>query len=65
MVFLGSPKVLIQEDLKFFDLDFARCIKSSFLHFKIFNLAIYVVSFFETSSIHYFDSLMTDLVIGS
>jgi hypothetical protein len=37
--------------------------KSSFLHFGYYNLAIYVVNFFEKNPTHYFNSLKQDLEV--
>jgi hypothetical protein len=62
---LCSAKVLSQEDSKFADPVFRGCKKSPFLHFKRYNLAIYVVNFFEKNSTHYFNSPKQDPTVES
>jgi hypothetical protein len=58
---LHSTKVLSQENSKLLKL-FGGCKKNSFLHFKRYNLAIYVVSSCETFSTNYFNSPKQDPV---
>jgi hypothetical protein len=62
---LNNEKELNQGNSKFVDNDFARCKKGSFLHFKSYNLAIYVVKVFEKISTHYFNSLKQDPMVGT
>jgi hypothetical protein len=40
-------------------------LQDDFLHFKCYNLAMYVVNFFEIFSTHYFSSLSQDPMVGS
>jgi hypothetical protein len=54
-----------QGNSKFVDPDFAGCKKGSFLHFKCYNLTIYVANFFEFFSTHYFNSLKQDPMVGT
>jgi hypothetical protein len=54
---LYSAKVLIEEDSKFTDLILEGAKKDFFLHFKCYNLEIYVANFFEKGSTHYLNSL--------
>jgi hypothetical protein len=44
---LCSIEVLSQEDSKFFDLDLHNVKRSFSLHFKCYNLTIYVVNYVE------------------
>jgi hypothetical protein len=62
---LCGTKVLIQENSKFADPIFTCCKKSSFLYFKRYNLAIYVVNFFRTFSTHYFNNPKQDPTVES
>jgi hypothetical protein len=57
-------KKINQGNSKCVDPDFAGCKKGSFLHFKCYNLAICLVKFFEKSSIHFFNSLRQDPIVG-
>jgi hypothetical protein len=59
---LGSAEVSTQEDSKFVELVLQGIEKSSNLHFKRYNLAIYVV---ETFSTHYFNSPKQDPMVES
>jgi hypothetical protein len=60
-----SAKVLSQEESKFVDPVFARCKKSSFFGLKHYNLAIYVVNFFEKNFTHSHNSLRQDPTVES
>jgi hypothetical protein len=51
-----SAKILSQKDLKFADPILHVVKKALFLHFKHYDLTIYVVNFFETFSTPYFNS---------
>jgi hypothetical protein len=62
---LNNEKEINQGNLKSVNLDFAGCKKGSFLHFKCYNLAIYVVNFFEKIPTHYFNSLKQDPMVGT
>jgi hypothetical protein len=56
---LSSAKVLSQEDSKFVGF-VLQGEKKHFFHFKRYNLAIYVVKFFETFSTYYFNGPKQD-----
>jgi hypothetical protein len=60
---LNNEKELNQGNSKFVDNDFTRCKKGSFLHFKSYNLAIYVVKVFEIFSTHYFNCSKQDAIV--
>jgi hypothetical protein len=62
---LNNEKKSNQGNSKSADPDFVGCKKGSFLHFKCYNLAIYVVNFFEKNSTHYFNSLWQDPTVGT
>jgi hypothetical protein len=62
---LNNEKQFNQGNSKSVDIDIAGCKKSSFLHFKCYNLAIYVVNFLEFFSTHYFNSLKQDPMVGT
>jgi hypothetical protein len=57
--FLDTPTLIVPRTY------FTGCKKSSFLYFKHYNLAIYVVKFFETFYTHYFNSLEQDHTLES
>jgi hypothetical protein len=59
---LCSAKVLSKEDSKFADLVLLSIVKSSFLHFKVYNLAINVTNSFKINSTHYFSSSKKDVL---
>jgi hypothetical protein len=62
---LSNKKEFNQGNSKSADHDFVGCKKGSFLHFKCYNLAIYVVNFFEKNSTHYFNSLKQGPMVGT
>jgi hypothetical protein len=62
---LCSAKVLGQEDLKIANLILQGVKKAFFHHFKCYNLAIYVINFFEKNSIAYFNNPKEDPTIES
>jgi hypothetical protein len=62
---LYSAKVLSQEHSKYYDLGLDGIKKNSILHCKRYNLAIYVINFFETFFTHYFNSPKQDPTIES
>jgi hypothetical protein len=58
-------KELSQEDSKFANPVLHGANKSFFLHFKRYNLAIYVVNFFESFSTCYFNNKKQDPTVES
>jgi hypothetical protein len=60
---LRSAKDLSQEDSKFARLVLQGQKKGTFLHFKRYNLAIYVVKFFEAFSSYYFNNPKQDPMV--
>jgi hypothetical protein len=40
-------------------------LQGAILYFKCYNLAIYLVNFFESFSTHYFNSLKQDPTVGT
>jgi hypothetical protein len=57
---LSSTKVFNKEDSKFARLVLEGEKKNTFFHFKHYNLAIYVVKYFETISTYYFNGPKQD-----
>ena len=57
-----SAKVLSQEDSKIVDSILKGVKKSSFLHFKCYNLAIFVAKFLKTFSTHHFEARSYGLI---
>jgi hypothetical protein len=59
---LCSAKILSQEDSKIANPILKGVKKSSFLHFKRYNLTIYVAKFLKTFSTHYFETRSYGLI---
>jgi hypothetical protein len=61
---LSNEKKFNQGNSKSANLDFAGCKNNSFVHFKCYNLAIYVINFFEKNSTRYLNSPRQDPIVG-
>jgi hypothetical protein len=61
---LSNKKKINQGNSKSADPDFAGCKNNSFIHFKCYNLAIYVIKFFEKNSTRYLNSPRQDPIVG-
>jgi hypothetical protein len=62
---LSNEKNLTKENQSLLILILQGAKKNSFLYLKCYNLVIYVVSFFEKNSTHYFNSPRQDPMVGS